>query len=513
MGAEAEISKAIEAIHTKAKEDPIWFFENILNVKTTKADKKRNQSWDLDIWQKELVEAVADVWRHKEGLPTKFNHDGLNKITVRAMHGPGKTFGVAGIMHLFNFVFAGTIVATAPKEKQLKTRLWPAFRKIHNRANDDYSSMIKVDSLKITWCDDEDWVAHGETASEPENLAGYHDEHLLFIVDEASGMKEEMFPVIEGAVSTGYIVIILLIGNPTKNIGTFHDSHMNPKIAKHWYPIHVDLNKTTRVSKQWVKEMEEKYGKDSPVVKVRCYGDFADLDENQLLPLQWLYDANEKEVVEDGSLYKLRISADIADGGIDSTVITVAHHYDTFMVVLKQLEFNFPPAESPILAAKKCMELFEAYDGRKHEDDMVIDALGVGAGTAGYLIDKGYIVVAYRGGESSDDTAKWRNRRTQSYMVLRDAHRDGEIIYADDFTDDWDGFTAQMCSIKTKEGTERVEDLMTKKEMKALGIKSPDKADSVAMQYATQSPTYGSGNSAIEVVGESLEDNYDAGLT
>ena len=497
-------------IHEKAKFDPIWFFENMLNIKTNEKDVKRGLDWDLDIWQKELIESVADVWRFKDNVPTKHNHKGLSKITVRAMHGAGKTFGVAGIMHLFNFCFKGTIVCTAPKEKQLKTRLWPAFRKILNRARPEYKELIEVDSTKITWCNDEDWVAHAETASEPENLAGYHDEFLLFIVEEASGMKEEMFPVIEGAVSTGTIVIILLIGNPTKNIGTFHGSHKNPKISKHWYQIHIDLNKTTRVDREWVDEMGEKYGLDSPVYKVRCLGEFADLDENQLIPLQWLYDAKEKELVEDGSFPRLRLSADIADGGIDSTVITICQEYDSFKMVVKQLEFNFPPAESPILAAKKCIELFDAYGGDKLKDDMVIDALGVGAGTAGYLIEQGYMVVAYRGGESSDDPSQWLNRRTQSHIVMRDAHRDGEIVYMEDFTDDWDGFTAQMCSIKTKEGSERVETLMTKKEMKAAGIKSPDKAESLVMQYATQVPHVPSELNVITHIGQmqSLNNEY-----
>ena len=492
-----------------ARQDPIWFFEELLNIKTKPDD---NINWDLDIWQRELIEAVADVWRVAYNMPTVVNHKGLNKITIRAMHGPGKTFGVAGIMHLFNFCFQGTIVCTAPKEKQLRTRLWPAFRKIRNRAHPEIKSLTKVDTTKIIWCDDEDWAAHAETASEPENLAGYHDEHLLFVVDEASGMKEEMFPVIEGAVSTGKVVIILLIGNPTKNIGTFHASHMSPSISKHWYKIHVDLDKTTRVSKAWVKEMEAKYGKDSPVVKVRCYGDFADLDENQLIPLQWLYDAKDKEFKEDGSLPRLRVSVDVADGGVDSTVITVAKDYDTFKIVLKQLEYNFPPAESPILAADKAEELFLAWGGRKDIDDFVVDALGVGAGTAGELIKRGYIVVAYRGGESSDDTSKYRNRRTQSHIAMRDAHRDGTILYDPDFTDDWDGFTAQMCSIKTRPGQERVEELMTKEQMKREGIKSPDKAESCVMQYATQLPHVPSGFNIPQMLGSSQLSDYDGGL-
>ena len=73
-------------------------------------------------------------------------------------------------------------------------------------------------------------------------------------------------------------------------------------------------------------------------------------------------------------------------------------------------------------------------------------------------------------------------------MVLRDAFRDGRLSFADDFTDDPTELQAQLCSIRSKPGSERLEDLLTREEMRSLGIVSPDRADSMAMQYATQAP-------------------------
>lgn len=507
-----QLEDQTKAAVMRARVDPIWFMENILNVKTTAQDARRGQSWDLDIWQRELYEAFADIERFKLGLPTKVNHEGKSKITIRAMHGPGKTFGVAGLMHLFNFCYKGTIVATAPKEKQLRTRLWPAFRKLRNRASKAYASLMKVDTTKITWCGDEDWVAHAETASEPENLAGFHDDYLLFIVDEASGMKEEMFPVIEGAVSTGYLVIVILIGNPTKNIGTFYDSHMKPKVSQHYYKMHVDLNKTNRVSRDWVKQMEDKYGVNSPVVKVRCYGEFAEMGENQLYALSWILAAREREFVDDGSVPYVRVSIDVSDGGEDETVITAARVYATFTHLLKQTRHSWSTAIAVIEAAKEGVKMFERFGGKKESrDDFVVDSLGVGAGTAGALLDMGHRVVVYKGGSASDNPNKWRCRRVQSHIVTRDNFRDGEFTIDDDFLDDsdWDDFCAQMCSIQSKVGMEKVEDLITKKEMKALGIKSPDQAESVIMISATQIPTLiKKSNAAIEALGQ-MESNFN----
>lgn len=477
----------------RSRTDPVWFANNILKI-------------DLDPWQEELLESLGDVWRYRNDLPTKYNHEGRNKITVRAMHGPGKTFGAALAAHWFGFCFRGKIPCTAPKERQLLTRLWPEFRKIRRMAPPEYRMLMDVQTSRVTWCGDPDWMMIAETASTPENLAGYHDEYLLFICEEASGIPEEMFPVIQGALSVGRMVAMVMIGNPTTNVGTFYQSHMTQNVAKHYYQMHVSLDKTNRPGlKEWVKEMEEQYGKDSPVVAVRCYGNFAELDENQLLSLTWIVRATDKadpfKEIEHSP--KIRVTADVADGGQDSTVITVAKHYQQHVHVLLQREFNFPPAESPIMAADKCIELFYLYGGRiEAGDDMVIDALGVGAGTAGYLIKEGHNVVEYRGGESSDDKTKWRNRRTQSYMSLRNAFRDMSITFDERAIDSFDHFAAQLCSIRTRPGIERVEDLETRQSMKDRGIKSPDRADSLAMQYATQYPTMGGGSFApVETFG------------
>ena len=122
---------------------------------------------------------------------------------------------------------------------------------------------------------------------------------------------------------------------------------------------------------------------------------------------------------------------------------------------------------------------------------MVVDAMGAGAGTAGWLLDQGLPVVLYKGGESSDDPTKWRCRRVQSYLVLRDRLREHAVVIDPEFSDDWDEYLAQMISVKMRPGSERVEDLDTREQMKARGIKSPDMADASAMVFATQRPRIG----------------------
>lgn len=514
-----KVVAALRATQLRARTDPVWFAEHVLRLRAlpTEPTLETNPdlSWQMDVWQREGLEACADVYRKLVGQPTVINHDGTPYITVRAPHGPGKTLFAAVVMHWFNFCFDGLIACTAPKLDQLKSRLWREFRKVNARAVAQYSQLTQIDATRITWGStwpDEhgnirgkEWYAIAETAANPENLAGFHDRHIAFIVDESSGVPESLFPVIFSALSTGHMRLLLMIGNPTKRTGTFADSFLNADVSRDFFKLHISLDKTKRVKREWVEQMVRQYGEDSPIVKVRCYGEFADASDNQLIPLEWIERArNSTFNLEsgDGSLPKLRVSVDVADGGMDETVVTVARHYATHTVVLRQMRFNFEPSKSPILAAQKALDIYDAWGGSVDRgDDVVIDAMGVGAGTAGYALQaseqriaaggKGVHVVAYRGGESSDRPDLWRNRRVQSYLVLRNAFRDGSITLADEAHPDrsgWSAFEAQLCSIRSKPGTERVEDLVSKEELKREGIKSPDLADSLAMQFATTAP-------------------------
>ncbi len=497
--------------------DPAWFMQTVFRI-------------ELDIWQQEAFEAMADVIKHfynehpdplkrpAEPYILKQNPTALTKFTIRAMHGPGKTFFAAAAIIWFHFAFKGFSPATAPTIKQLKNRLWPNIRKIQSMADDFWRKSFEVRATEVEWHKDANWKCVAETGATPENMQGYHDLFMLIVCDEASGIDEEMFPVIEGALSTGKIVILLLIGNPTRNQGTFADSHLKPKVSKYYHKIHVNLAKTTRVSPKWVKEMGEKYGVTSPVYMVRCLGDFAAEDENQLLSLSWLEEARIRTHKPDGSIPRQRLSVDVADGGANFSVITHSVNYASFTFLKKQTQHSFPGGKAVTMVCDEVERLWvKNRMDKANGDDVVVDALGVGAGVVSELHHRGIPVVRYMGGAASDDPKEWRCRRVQSYMVLRDDYRNGKIVMADDFVEEneWDDLDAQLCSIKRKPGIEKIEDLLTKKEMVDQNITSPDRADSIAMSKATQTPMLveGSLGNMIALGGNTEMANYDASIS
>lgn len=494
---EAVVS-AIGAARERARTDPVWFAEQILQLRplgdepavgATGFDWKR--TWACDPWQVELMEAVADVERKQLGQPTRFNHDGKNWITVSAPQGPGKTLGIAALAHWFGFChYPCGIVVTAPKLEHVETRFFGEFHKLRGRAVDGYAELMEVQTKRVYWRshDPDNHLLIAETGAKPENIQGFRRRNLLVLVDEASGVSETLWPVLFGNMANCELAVLVMISNPTRTSGVFARSHRDRSLRAQYYRLPITLDKANRVDRKWVADMVSQFGADSPVVKVRCYGEFAESNPGQLLSLGWISDARERAFAEDGSLPRLRVSVDVADGGVDMTAITVGRHYESHRRLIRQTVHSFDAATANVDAADAAERAFCAYGGDRLQDDFVVDTVGVGTGVAAQLVSRGYRVVRYKGGSDADNPKLWRNRRVQSYLVLRDALRDGHVSFADDFTDDWSELEAQLCSVQSKPGIERLEDLMSKQDMLAQGIKSPDRADSIAMQFATQRP-------------------------
>ena len=54
------------ALVKQAQVNPRWFAENILNLRVLKGEmnleQDPNKSWELDIWQGQLLDAMAESW-------------------------------------------------------------------------------------------------------------------------------------------------------------------------------------------------------------------------------------------------------------------------------------------------------------------------------------------------------------------------------------------------------------------------------------------------------------------
>ena len=115
----------------------------------------------------------------------------------------------------------------ANSQDQLRDTIWPEIAKWHRQLPDALKANIDVQAERVVVVHDpEGAFAVRRTASKdnPEALQGFHAEHLLFLIDEASGIDDIVFEVGMGALSTPGAKVVMA-GNPTRTSGFFYDTH------------------------------------------------------------------------------------------------------------------------------------------------------------------------------------------------------------------------------------------------------------------------------------------------
>lgn len=463
------------------------------------------RAWFLELCgrlSKKLRAPCADPWR-------------LIAEAVASGNGIGKSAGVAQLILWAMSTFRETRgLVTANTGQQLFGRTWPELVKWHALCLCGH--WFEVGARRIfhrdypqTWfLDAVTWDEHNAQA-----FAGLHNrgKRQIILFDEASEIPDIIWEKADLTMSDpGTELLWFAFGNPTFSGGRFRKCWT--KHRQLWGTANVDSRSIGGEQLARAEHVAQTYGEDSPQFAYGVKGEFVEGDAWQLIASEWLYAMLNTDKTGDGSAPKLRVSVDVADGGEDDTVITVAQHYGSYVRVLAQRAFSFKPALAVIESADAAERMFNEWGGDKFNDDIVVDSLGVGAGTAGTLMRRGYRVVRYVGGEASAAPARWRNRRVQSYMVARDAIRDGSIVAAPGAFGDareWAEFEKQALSVRSKPGNEAREDLVTREEMRRNGVKSPDRMDSLVMQFATQAPvlTY-SDQPAVYVHNSSVMEGY-----
>ena len=112
-----------------------------------------------------------------------------------------------------------------------------------------------------------------------------HEDNMLFIVDEASGVADPIMEAITGTLA-GENNKLLLMGNPTKTSGTFYESHTVDRALYRCHTVNAENSK--RTNKENIAAMKRKYGADSNVVRVRVYGEFPEQEDDVFIPISWL---------------------------------------------------------------------------------------------------------------------------------------------------------------------------------------------------------------------------------
>lgn len=240
--------------------------------------------WKNDpvLFMREVLLFEPDDWQ----IDVAYDLRDYPRVSVKSGQGVGKTGVEAALLLWFLVCFPfPRIVATAPTKQQLHDVLWAEV--------DKWMSNSPLLSMLLKWTKtyvymigyEKRWFAVARTATKPENMQGFHEDNMLFIVDEASGVADPIMEAITGTLA-GENNKLLLMGNPTKTSGTFYESHTVDRALYRCHTVNAENSK--RTNKENIAAMKRKYGADSNVVRVRVYGEFPEQEDDVFIPISWL---------------------------------------------------------------------------------------------------------------------------------------------------------------------------------------------------------------------------------
>ncbi len=270
---------------------------------------------DPTLYAREVLKFEPDVWQ-EEALK---DLAGNPKVAIKSGQGVGKTGLEAAALLWFLTCFPyPRVVATAPTRQQLHDVLWPEVSKWMDRSP-LLSKILKWTKTYIYMVGNEKrWFAVARTATKPENMQGFHEDNMLFIVDEASGVAD---PIMEAALGTlsGENNKLLMCGNPTQTSGVFFDAfHADRALYKCHTVSSID---SPRTNKQNIESLIRKYGRNSNVVLVRVFGEFPKQEDDVFIPLSLVEKSVMTEHCQNGTPTLVHIACDVARFGDNKTVI------------------------------------------------------------------------------------------------------------------------------------------------------------------------------------------------
>lgn len=168
------------------------------------------------IFAKQALGFIPDEWQ-SGALNDIRDHD---QVAIRSGQGVGKTSVEAVIILWFLVCFSNAkVICTAPTKQQLNEVLWAEVAKW--LVDSKIKNILKWTKTKVYMIGSEQrWFATAKTATRPENMQGFHEDNMLFVVDEASGIDDRIMEAILGTLS-GENNKIIMMANPTKTSGIF----------------------------------------------------------------------------------------------------------------------------------------------------------------------------------------------------------------------------------------------------------------------------------------------------
>lgn len=312
------------------------------------------------------------------------------------------------------------------------------------------------------------WFARAKTAKKetPEALAGIHADHVMGLIDEASGVPEEVFNTAEGML-TNINVLFIMISNPTRLIGTFYDSHHKDKA--NWQTATFSCLDSPIVDREYEERIRLKHGADSDEYRIRVIGQFPKADMVDSKGYVPLITADMIRIVPDSQNFDelSRLGIDPAGEGSDLSVGVMRNKFAAKIVFKEKVSTS-------LSIAAKTLTVSNLLKIKGH--NTWIDNFGEGANVAVELARARFFANPVNVGDKAEEHDRFLNKRAEAYWRMREWLAKGGVLIGEG----WD----ELLNIrfKTVEISGKLK-IMGKEEMRKEGIKSPNIADALMLTF------------------------------
>lgn len=396
-----------------------------------------------------LIRERLAEWKHRplvfvqEALNVshieQWQHDVLvdleteDQISIKSGHGVGKTALLSWLIWWYLFTqYPCRIPCTAPSEHQLNDILWSELAKWRERLTPPLNQMAEMNS-------DMAYIKGSKMASfaaarvarkeRPEAFQGFHSDHVLLILDEASGIEDIIYETALGA-TTGARYKIILTGNPTRTTGFFYNSFT--KARKLWKTYTVSNLDITRAGHdgRYAENIASQYGKESNIYRIRVLGMFPEASANAVFPIGLVEEATVRKDVEPIMEFWPVWGLDVARTGTNRTAIAKR----CSNVLLEPIKAR--GGLDTVQVVGWLREEYEATSEPMRPREIIVDTIGLGAGVFDVARREGLPVrgmnVAERPTVFERGKKRFTNMRAELYWKAREWFEDRTCIMPDD---------------------------------------------------------------------------------
>jgi len=417
-------------------------------------------------YQAEFLEAIAS---------------GERKISIRSGHGTGKSTAASwAMLWYFLMHYPNKVVVTAPTSSQLFDALFAEMKRWINELPDAFKEVLNVKSDRVehTAAPSEMFIsARTSRAETPEALAGVHSEHVMLIVDEASGVPEQVFEAAAGSMS-GHNATTIMLSNPTRSSGTFFESQN--RLADSWWTRRWSCIDSPLVSDEFIEEMRLRYGEDSNAFRIRVLGEFPQADDDTIIPFHLVETATHRDIEGDSDLPSVW-GLDVSRFGNDKTALC-KRQGSVVTEIRSWAGLDLMQTVGRVVAE------YEALLPSKQPREILVDSIGLGSGVVDRLREIGLPVRGINVAEAPSMGGTYLNLRSELWFKTKAWFEDRACRLPKD-----DQLVAELTGIRysfTSSGKMKAE---SKDEMRKRGLASPDLADALCLTMASDAATALSG--------------------